>query len=74
MHMWNAIEYGLAGLALASGLAGCAGTSGARAMCEGLQARVRVVDPLADPKLSRDHPSCLEYEAERKRLQEQPAK
>ena len=55
-------------LALAGGLSACAGTDPAHAMCEGLQTRARVVDPLADAKSAKDTVTCQEYEAERKRL------
>ena len=49
----------------------CATTDANRSVCEGLQARVRVVDPLADPKTARDQVSCEAYEAERARLLKQ---
>jgi hypothetical protein len=40
-----------------------------RSMCEGLQTRVRVVDPLADRQTLRDQQvSCEAYAAERERL------
>jgi len=53
---------------LAAGVSGCAGSVVARSLCEGLQLRARVVDPLADPKTSPDRATCAEYEAERGRL------
>jgi type IV pilus biogenesis protein CpaD/CtpE len=53
---------------VAAGLAACATTDVNRSVCEGMQTRVRVVDPLADPKMPRDQPSCEAYEAERARL------
>jgi nucleoside-diphosphate-sugar epimerase len=55
-------------VAIGVGVAGCAGSPAARSLCEGLQMRVRVVDPLADPKTSPNPASCEQYEAERSRL------
>jgi hypothetical protein len=52
-------------------LTACA-TNVERSMCEGFQARARVVDPLADPKTARDQVSCEAYEAERTRLLKSP--
>lgn len=62
------IAWGFICLAFASGLPACAETDPAHAMCEGLQTRARVVDPLADAKSAKDTVTCQEYEAERKRL------
>lgn len=58
-------------LCLPAGLAGCATTDVNRSVCEGLQARVRVVDPLADPKTARDQITCEAYQTERTRLQKE---
>jgi hypothetical protein len=52
-------------------LAACAADV-SRSVCEGFQARVRIVDPLADQKMVRDQVSCDAYEAERARLLRQP--
>jgi hypothetical protein len=73
MHSTKSTEYCLIslGLGLAAVLGGCAGSDTSRAVCEGLQARVRIVDPLADPKTARDQITCHEYEVGRKRLQKQ---
>jgi hypothetical protein len=53
---------------LPAALAACSTSDVNRSVCEGMQTRVRVVDPLADPKMPRDQPSCEAYEAERARL------
>lgn len=53
---------------LAIGTAACTGDLN-RSMCEGLQTRVRVVDPLAERQTLRDQQvSCEAYAAERERL------
>jgi hypothetical protein len=57
-------------LCLLAGLNACA-TDVNRSLCEGFQARARVVDPLADPKTARDQTTCEAYQAERARLQKE---
>ena len=52
-------------------LSACAGDA-QRSVCEGLQVRARVVDPLADARSARDQVSCEAYAAERERLLKQP--
>jgi len=58
---------------LASCLASCAATDVNRSLCEGFQARARVVDPLADPKPGQDRVTCEAYEAERARVRKEKA-
>ncbi len=57
-------------LCVACALSACA-SDAQRSVCEGLQTRVRVVDPLADAKMARDQVSCEAYAAERERLLKQ---
>jgi len=57
---------------VACALSACAEDAN-RSMCEGLQTRVRIVDPLADRQTLRDQQlSCEAYAAERERLLKQP--